>query len=399
MKPSNGAGPLALFLVALFAAAATAGTIDEHRRSLGWQAEHGEVVVIGEVRSRTVDPEEMGVHRATVHVAERLKGPADLPATLTVIWTGEAGPSVADGRRAIFFLLAVPEDRRPAGMTGPFHALVVGPFSAVAVGGGAADPQVGFVRERLALVARRADAVEVRKHLLAGMAAPSRVVVFSAALDFARRDGVEEGLTEADVAAVVTAFARHAKIDRVKRALVGALGATQSRGAIPTLAEFVLAGDARPLRGTIGDALERIGDASAIKALESGMKSDRAAVRADVVNLLGRTGLAAGTAVVVKALGDPAGEVRVEAGLAVGELARAFRARKEDAPAAADALAAAFDKAAAAKEKKALLWAAAQLDTQAGYAIVRKAAADDADPAMREFARRVLENPRRRIVL
>jgi len=395
MKPNSRAWLVVPVLVAALAASAAAGTIDEHRVSLGWQAWNAEVVAIGEIVERVIDEEELGVHRASLRISERLKGPGDLAATVSIVWTGEAGPAVEDGSRSIFFLSAVPEDRRPDGVTGPVYELVTGSFSALA----ARPAEVAFVKSRLALASRPEGLTALRKHLLTGMESGSRLVVFSAAIDFSRVPGIAGGMTGEEVEVVAGAFRKSRKPDRTKRALAAALGATKSRAAIAPLAECVLAGGARSIRGTIGDALARLGDKSVVAALSPGMKSDRAATRADVVNLLGRAGLAEGTAIVVKALGDASGEVRVEAGLATGELARSLRAKKEEAPDAAAALVSAYGKAVDVREKRAILWAAAQLDTQAGYDIVRKVAANDADRSMRDFARRTLKNPRRRLVL
>jgi hypothetical protein len=391
MKPSKRAFVFVPVLVAALAASAVAGTVDEHRLSLDWQAATADVVAIGEIAGRVLAEKELGFHRATVRISERLKGPEDLAATVTVVWTGEAGPSIEDGVRALFFLSTVPDERRPVGFEGPLFRLVTGPFSAVKAG----PVEVAFVKNRIALLTLPAGLPAVRMHLLEGMAAGSRLVVFSAALEFS----TVLGISDTEVQVVVDAFRKQRKPDRTKRVLAAALGATKSRKAIAPLAEYVLAGNARSLRGTIGDALARIGDKAAVAALEPGMKSTRATTRADVVNILGRMRLATGSAIVVKALGDTAGEVRVEAGLAVGELARSLRARKQDAPDAAQALAAALSKAVDVREKKAILWAAAQLDTQAGYDIVRKVATDDTDRVIRDFARRTLKNPRKALVL
>jgi HEAT repeat protein len=256
-----------------------------------------------------------------------------------------------------------------------------------------------YVKTRIASIAKGRTGADLRPEVLGGLDSTDAVVALSAAIDFGRIEGIATGVTDAEVDRVVAAFEKNRRPDRRKRALTVALGVTKSKRAVAPLVAAVVAGKARTYRAEVGRALARIGDEAAVKALTDGLKSERAATRADTVNVLGRSGLDDAAKVIVKALADPAGEVRIEAAMAVGEIARTLRSRKEDAPAAHEALAAVYANAPDTREKKAALWAAAQLDTQAGYDVVRKAAANDADRTIREFASRTLKNPRRRLVL
>ena len=129
-----------------------------------------------------------------------------------------------------------------------------------------------------------------------------------------------------------------------------------------------------------------------------GLAHDNPAVRADTANVLGRLRVEAAQAALEKALVDPAPVVRIEAALAMGEMARAVRAEKRKTLELHEQLADAVGDATSLDETKALLWAAAQLDTQEGYDIVREARKSE-DAAVRRFAERTLENPRRRLVL
>ena len=63
------------------------------------------------------------------------------------------------------------------------------------------------------------------------------------------------------------------------------------------------------------------------------------------------------------------------------------------------ALESALGRAKEAGEIRALLWAAAQLDTQDGYDLVRTARDEHPDRQVRQFAERTLRNPRRSLVL
>jgi hypothetical protein len=396
MKRSSGIGLLTALCLVASTAVGFAGTVEEIHVSIGWQAGRADVVVIGDVGSRVLGEEETGVHRATIRVAERLKGPDSLPSALTIVWTGEEGPSVGDGRRALFFLLRLPSGSRPAGLEGELYGLVTGAYSTPAVGPDDADPVLRYVRDRLALFTRDADVKAWRSHLLKGVASASTLVVYSAALDFSVREGIGTGIERFEVEALGAAFRAQRRPDRVKRALAAALGATRHAAAVPPLTDWVAAGRARSCRMVVGAALSRIGDKECVKRLLVGLSSESEATRADVVNVLGRTGLSAAVEPVIRALADPGEEVRVEAALSTGMLARALRKTRRESPDVVGDLAKALGAAKEAREKKALLWASAQLDTEKGYDVVRRAAATATDREVRAFARRTLENPRRR---
>jgi HEAT repeat protein len=351
-----------------------------------------ELIAVGEVGA--IEPD--GADRTLIEfrIVEQLKGPQSQPATVSVVHYTSHGPDLEVGGRALFFASPLPEEAGP-----DRHFLVSGPFGAVRLTEENEAAQLDYVRAHLRLRSDDATPADLVLHLATACASATDKVRLSAALDFVRLEA--SGLapiSEAQVAVIARGFETSEWNKKPKWALARALGETRSEAAAAPLAAAVLTGKSRPIRAVVGEALCRIGVASAVSLLRPGLAVPDAGVRADVANVLGRTGLASAATLLIEALSDAESEVRVEAALGLGEVARAVRAKEGRTLDLHEALGNALSRAKTMDETKALLWTAAQLDTQNGYDLVRTARGSE-DPDVRKFAARVLSNPRRRIVL
>jgi len=240
---------------------------------------------------------------------------------------------------------------------------------------------------------RVARPAELAEALVVGLASDASGIPFCAGRDLLRHgEELGPGLTSAQRIRVTDALRRPRKIDQDFVAIALAAGEFGGPGTDGALVDRLLQDDVRPQRLNVVDALRRCADTSTVARLVDEMEGAHDARRADLANALGRLGLREAVPSLVRLLGDPATAVRVEAAHSVGLLARDLRAvRPGDDPEAArprlvealDGVLALTRSATTDNERRASLWALAQLDFPAAWDALRRIAglAEPRDPA------------------
>jgi HEAT repeat protein len=297
----------------------------------------------------------------------------------------DAEPAV-EGRPQRFRLISGAFSLRPIGSTGPETRFP------------------GIVRDisaTLGAAGRVKDAPALRTLLVGWMDDADPGVAWSAATDFVRLEVLHAGLTDTERERIVAAYRRCPIGKTTKQALAFAVAATRHPSAAPALVETLLDPNARLVRGDVAEALRRLRDPATETLIDRRLVTADAPARKSLLVALGAIGTEASVPAARRSLVDDDAVVRTEAAHALGLIAR--NVRETDAAARVDVrvdLAHALTAAKTDDERRATLWALAQLDDQEAWKILRLAAADEtASEVVRTTAARYLKSPRVSLLL
>lgn len=388
-------------LLAAAALAARAETISSEAVALGWQTENAAQVFVG-TAERETEPAGHGGREVTLRVLDPIRGTlaANAEATVVVASHGIEKPW-ALGSRYLCFLDPEPST---AGAPQRFR-LVAGAFSLRPAGGSGPEARFpGIVREIAATLDASGsvkDPAALRALLVGWMEDADPGVAWSAATDFCRHEDLHAGLSDAERGRIVAAYARCPIGKTTKQALAFAVAATRHPSAAEALVTTLLEPDARLVRGDVAEALRRLRDPSAETLIGRRLATADAAARKSLLVALGAAGTEASVPAGRRSLLDEDAAVRAEAAHALGRIARTVRERDASARLGVrDDLAQALAAAKTDDERRAALWALAQLDDPEAWKILRSAAADEAAPeVVRKSAQRWLRTPRVSLIL
>ncbi len=386
--------PAAVLLTLLAVVPAGAETQETDAITLGSMAERADFVGLAEA----VAPAE-GEGTWTLRVTERWRG-SGVPLEIR-LRTRPAGLLVG----AEYMVLAA------AGEDAVYTPLS-STYGVRKTAGEEAAPLVAYTRAYVASLGapeREEDASALRAHLVSSLASESSGVPFSAGRDLLRRTDLHAALTNAQRAEVSTAIARPRKpdADLASILLAGVLGDDRADAA---LVARLLDPSSRHLRRHITHSLALRATPALVQTLVGELKGATTAQRQDIANALGRLERPEALAQLLLFLRDPSVEVRVESAHGLGLLARAVRrapaddavpldAERSHLDAAREPLRTVVNTAKSQNERKAAVWALAQIDTPESWALVRKMAAEHAHEDVRRFATQYLSRPRVALLL
>ena len=384
----------ALAVLLLASTVAVAETIDEQQATLGWQAEHAEL--IARVRHLQDEPGDGDSLLATFAVLETLRGDAVVDAEIVVAHhDGGHGTPWIDGGEHLVFL-------RPA--AGGRFTAVSGTLGIRAIPDDSPERRFpGIVASHIATLDDAGDVRDpdrLRELLVSWMGDADPGVVWSAATDFHRHAALHEGLAPQQRAAILDAYRRHPIGKMSKRALMRAVADAQAPGSADALLDTLAQDGARPLRGDVAEAVAALHDESAVARTIARFAGADAALREHLLVVLGALGEVEGVDIVRARLADDDAAVRVQAAHALGLIARTVRSLgPEQRIEGRTQLIALLATARTPNEQKAGTWALAQLDEPEAYAHLRRLASDDPREDVRRFAARYLRQPRVSLIL
>ncbi len=392
---------LAPILLAAAALAARAETISSDAVALGWQTQHAAQVFVGTAESET-EPGASGEREVTLRVLDPIRGTLAAGATATAVVSvhGLEKPWTLRSRYLCFL------DAEPAAAGRPQRfRLVSGAFSLRLLG--ATGPETrfpGIVRDIAATLdaaGRVKDAPALRTLLVGWMEDADPGVAWSAATDFVRLEELHAGLSNAERERIVAAYRRCPIGKTTKQALAFAVAATRHPTAAAALVDTLLEPEARFVRGDVAEALRRLRDPATETLIERRLTTGGADARKSLLVAAGAVGTEASVPAARRSLNDDDAAVRAEAAHALGRIARNVREKDAAARVAVrDDLAHALTAAGTDDERRATLWALAQLDDQDAWKILRLAAADESAPQIvRTTAARYLKSPRVSLIL
>lgn len=376
---------------------ARAESHDDETAALGYQTEHATLVLLAEPVDTA--PGTAGSPRTvTFSVLSALRGERAGGDRVTVLYPdlGLAPPWV-EGERHLIFL-------EPAGATPDRWQPVSGTLGIRVIPRGSPRERfVEMVRSTVRVLGEGTQVAEpaaLRTLLVDWMDDRDPAVVWSAATDFVRHRELHAELSDDDALRVVEAFRRHPFGRRSRQALAMAAAVTGREAAAKALVECLGTPGGATIRGTVADALQRMRHRATQEMLLDLLRRGPPESRATVTQVVGRICGNDAAPPVAALLVDPSAEVRLEAAHALGRIARTARAAdpedRIDVRGALHALVLVSDRPA---ERKAGLWALAQLDDPQGYAILRKLAKEDGREDVRRHAARYLERPRVSLIL
>jgi hypothetical protein len=359
------------------------------------------VVVLGAAEAVPASGE--GVRSFRFRVEEAIRGGerdavirVDLPESVALA-------AAAPGGRFLAFLRATPADTfvpvsTPYGFR-PLAETGVKPLADYARGFAACLAASGEVKDTAAFA----------ELLVAGLESSASGVPFCAGRDLVRHAEVWPALTAPQRDRVAAALAAPRKADDDLTSIILAAGRVGGSATDAALVTRLLDPAVRNLRRHVVEALSNRATpelAATLAARIDAFPGDAGAPRrADLANALGRLALRAAEAPLLRLVADDAAEVRLEAAHSLGLLARDVRALRDAAPGAAEAprvkldtslapIVTAFERATSPHERRALLWAAAQIDIADAWSFLRRTAKEHAEPRVREIAQQYLDRPR-----
>ncbi len=375
-------------LLLLLAAPAEAHTYPPEAVALGAQTERAELVAVGTLR--VVSAEGMR-YSAEFSVEETIRGDLPVGATVEVHYPRDgATPPWREGQSHLLFLVREPKEGAWLPLVGPSSIRPV--------------PVMGPSRRHVLMVRRIAASLSSPELLLAlfvdWMEEEDSGVAWTAAVDFSRRVDLHAHLTGAMRQRILIAYQTHRFGKASKEMLALALGAARPEGAAEALVSTLLHPQGRTLRGTVVTALGRLADPEAPALLVGMIEGATGPRRADLVHVLGRVGAAESLTLLRRLVTDPHLEARVEAGHALGLVARTMRARKPGLVVAGrEELSGLLAAAKTENEIETALWALAQLDDPDAFATLRRLALEDPRPFVKRHAERYLTRPRLSLIL
>jgi HEAT repeat protein len=392
--------PWCLLAVALVAGFARAESTEVESVALGALVERAEAAVVAVAVDETPEPDSTS-SVWTFRVEEALRGAAKDQILRVRLPVGRT-PVAREGRFLAFL--------RP-GDLGTWAPLELPWALRPTVETGVA-PLVEYARTYAACLAidgtvARGDALVA--HLVASLGSDASGVPSSAGRDLLRREEELAPLvTPAQRDAVTVALRRPRRPDHDFAAVVLAAGAFGGAGADDLLVERLLDPSLRTARRHVVQALARRASGELVRTLAGRIAAADAAQRADLANALGRLRRADAEGALVRLVADDEAAVRVEAAHALGLLARAVReprpgvdpaAPRPRLTAALTPLLAALERSVTRNERRATLWAIAQIDVPSAWDALRAVAKDSADAGTREIAAQVIARPRTALVL
>lgn len=403
----------AAFLAATPFATARAETQEIDAITIGAMTESATIVaVVGAAEAIPSSVE--GVRSFRFRVEESIRG-SERDAVIRVDLPESAAVAAsAPGGRFLVFLRASAGGSASGGGAGGIAVLapVSVPYGFRPLAESGVKPLADYARAFAAClsasgeVAEKAAFVEL---LVGGLESSASGVPFCAGRDLVRHAEVWPLLTPQQRDRVAAAVATQRKADDDLAAIVLAAGRVGGPAADATLVARLLDPSSRNLRRHVVEALSNRASpdlAATLAARIDAFPGDSGAPRrADLANALGRLGLRATETPLLRLLADTAPEVRLEAAHSLGLFARDVRAPVEAAPGAAEAprpkldtslapIVAAFDRATAEAERRALLWAVAQIDVADAWAFLRRTAKEHPEPRVRDLAQQYLDRPR-----
>ena len=378
--------------------AARAGSVETDAITVGSLTEHADLAaIVRVVGEETAAAGDTPVWRVVVE--ELLRGPETDGEIAVLIPAGRA--PVAKGGRFLAFLRRTEGGWMPEALPWAFRTVAEQGIPALA----------WYARGYAACLGADGRVVRTEalaEHLVAALGSTSSGVPFCAGRDLLRHDDVVAALTADQRGRVTDALRGSRKPDDDFASIVLAAGPCGGPGTDELLVARLLDPSLRTQRLSLTTALRRRASPSLAKLLASQLAGADAAQRADVANALGRLDLADAAPALLTLVRDEDRAVRIEAAHGLGLLARAVRAPRPgadpDAPrpkldAALAPLVAVVGVATTENERRAALWAIAQIDTPTAWDALRGIAKDHADPRVREIAADVLAHPRTALLL
>ena len=384
---------------------ARAETIDSGAVTLGWQAEHAQVIVRADLVSQ--QDLERGILSARFSVTDALKGDVAAGDEVTVIYPdgGHGAPWSAGVEHLLFLVRDRQHYKSVAGLLGIRVIPAKGPEREFPL----------IVRQHLETLApdgKVARPDRLRTLLVRLLSHEDPGVVWSAATDLVRHDSLHAGLATDQRRLVLEAYRTHPVGKISKHALATAVGALKPDGAAQVLVSSLARPGGRPIRGVVSEALSRIGDPQTTQLLIDGAEGATGEARQSMIFALGVVGHPSGAPAVRGFLRDTDPGVRTQAAHALGRIARHVRdlrrsarreGREEDAAPAPvegrEELTAFLAVARTGNELRAGTWALAQLDEQRAFDELRRLMKEDPRPDVRRLAERYLERPRLSLIL
>ncbi len=393
---------LAVFAVAAAASAARAESISTDVIALGWQTEHADVVAIVTVTGAVRD-EEWGALAVEVRIEEPVRGTVGAgTAAVVMVPDDRRGLPWRQGVRHLAFLRAWPERDRDAA---PRFAPVSGSFSLRRLTDDGPEARFpAIVRQIGATLDERGavrDPAALRALLVTWMEDPDAGIAWSAATDFVRHRELHDTLTDEERTRIREAYRLRPAGKRTKAALAFAVASARPESAARALVDSLIEPQARLVRADVAEALRRLMDPQTTSLLLARLDSAQSAEAVeDLLSALGTIGGHAAADAVVARLADARPGVRVEAAHATGRIAQNVRAgdplaRIEARP----NLLALLDAATTHNERRAALWALAQLDDADAWAALRRVASESTDADVRRIAAQYLARPRQSLLL
>jgi HEAT repeat protein len=396
----DGVGLLAAaLLVVASAATARAERHPAEALTLGYQTEHADVVVLARPGSTTVDDSERRF-RVTFLVERTLRGEAAPGAELEV-WhpdRGQGRPWRKDALHLVFLRERLLADGSrvyvPQGGTFGFRRIHDGTPSE-------RFPAIVQRHARALGDAGRPGQPTALRDLLIELAGDRDDGIASgAALDLSRHHELLEDLQREQRRILLEAFrSRPPSRARGRIARAVALSADPEAGRV--LVDGLLQPEAGRDRVLVIDALRLLEDPAKESRVLARLPDSDPVQRRHLLSALGTVGSAASIGPVRSELRHAHAGVRIEAAHALGRVARnILRAAPGEPVGGRQELLEMVEKAELAQERKAALWALAQLDDPRAFDALRRLAADpETKQDVRRYAERVLARPRTSLVL
>lgn len=385
---------------------AAAETTDTDAITVGALTERADVAALATALAET--PEPGGATSVwTFRVDEAFRG-AETAARLRVRLPVGRTAVARNGRFLVFLTTAQPGGPAPADCAPLELPWAVRPTAEAGVAELAA-----YVRDYAACLGtdgRVARPAGLAAHAIASLSATASGVASSAGRDLLRHeDALREVVTETLRDAVTAALrVPRTKPDLDFAGVVLAAGAFGGPGTDDLLVARLLDPALRTARRHVVRSLARRASPGLVALLAGRIDAADAPQRADLAVALGRLDRAEAAPPLLRLVADDDAAVRVEAAHGLGLLARAVRVPQPgaapDAPlakltSALDPLLAALGRATTENERRAALWAVAQIDTPAAWNALRARSKESAEPRVRELAAQYLARPRVSLLL
>ena len=431
--------PLAIAgLIVVAAATAVRADGQSEAVALGFQTERADVVAVGFVADDGDAKSAAGAAGTTMeYVLERvLRGEVNGADRIAVLLDPVTAEAVIGAPARHLLFLAASED----GVLRP----LVGTPSVRPI------PEDGPLARFPGIVARYAAALDLpgsqrddalRAELVSQIDDEDAGIAWSGASDLYRRPELVAGMSQADTARIVAAFRSSPARGRAKEMLALAVAISGDPDAVDALADAVDADDALAMKGGLGDAAAALGGDALAAELIARLPRAEPVRRVALVSVLGRAGHADAVGAVLPYVRSDDPTLRQEALHACGNIARnvrrAARSRRRvatvppvdagrepaavepqapEAPVSARPSVASGDwsetrakmrvelsraalRARSLNDKRASLWALAQLDDPAAYAFLRRLVAETEDDVVRRHAKSYLERPAQSLIL
>lgn len=403
MRKSLGALLVLAGLFGTFVAPAFGESREADAVTLGALTRFADLVVVAEAPEQ---PDRVEGERAwwTLRIRDVIRG--DSVSELVVVQTPSLPGTIRPTGEHLLFLTRVSSDEFVL-RDDTFGARDLGPQGTAAL--------LDYVRAYAPLVdaeGRAVDRAALAAHLVDALVSDHAGLPYAAGRDLLHHEEVYAEFDDEQRARIAAALRTDRKPDRDAAGLAVAAGRIGGDDVVDALVDRLRAGDWRPQRAALTDAIGRLGTPRVLLALTRGIGRLEAPVRRDIGSAIGKLGLRDGSRTLIALLRDEDAGVQAEACHALGRLARAVRRPDVDlAEPAADEeverrplievrphLATVVRESKDDTVRRAALWALAQIDHADAWDELRRLR-DDGDDVVRRWAEHYLARPRVELVL